>query len=90
MPDLSTDLLTPDELCVKLKISRRTYTRLMQQGMPHRLVLTARRYVFADVLAWLPRRAVLGRVGLVRPSGSSNGGLLAHLKQLAKVERGLA
>lgn len=53
MSDLA--LLTPAELCERLKISRRTYARLLAKGLPCRLVLSGRRFVWADVLAWLPK-----------------------------------
>ena len=36
--DVPDDLLTPAELRARLKISPRTYRRLVGRGMPHRLV----------------------------------------------------
>ena len=47
--------LTPTELQRRLKISRRSYQRLLAQGVPHQWVLSARRFVWAEVVAWLPR-----------------------------------
>jgi hypothetical protein len=81
------DLLTPAELAARLQISSRQYFRLLAQGLPYRLVGTeAKRFVWTDVLAWLPRRAVPGRVGLIarRPDEAS---LLGHLKRLARAGR---
>ena len=41
---IPADLLTPDELCAALKISPRTYGRLVAQGLPATVrVLSLRR-----------------------------------------------
>ena len=54
---LPAPLLTPKALCTQLSICPRTYSRLVRNGMPHVLVLTARRYDIAEVLAWLRMRS---------------------------------
>lgn len=81
-------LLTPKALCVQLSICPRTYSRLVRAGMPHVLVLTARRYDLAEVTAWLRTRTtrvvrtVRPRIG-ARPDDQ----LIQHLKLLARGRR---
>ena len=64
---MTDELLTPDELCVRLKISRKGYQRLVLKGLPCRFVLMARRYVLSEVLAWLPKGPVIPKTKTVPP-----------------------
>lgn len=86
----TADLLTPSELCAALKISRRTYARLVATGLPPAMTLfSMKRYRLADVETWVKRMAtpVLGRVGLQRPRALSGSQLVDDLKQRAKTWR---
>lgn len=50
------ELLTAAELKAKLKISTTTYYRLLTAGqLPHRMLNTSRRFVWAEVVAALPK-----------------------------------
>ena len=49
------ELLTPHELIARLKISTRTYHRMVQAGqLPVKWVRESARFVWAEVLAALP------------------------------------
>lgn len=88
---MTSDLLTPSELCSVLKISRSTYARLLAQGLPPAMtILTSKRYRLAEVEAWLQRQAqpVGGRVGRLRPVRVDHGQLLDLLKREAKIMGG--
>lgn len=75
------DLLTPIELCAALKISRRTYSRLMADGrIPFKTIGTLKRFVYADVLAALPSGPKAPPARAV-PSGGVN--MVAYLKHKA-------
>lgn len=82
---LPAPLLTPQALCAQLSISYRTYARLVRAGMPHVLVLTARRYDLAEVVVWLRARAPRGlATGRPRRPAGSGDQLVRHLKMLAR------
>jgi hypothetical protein len=85
---LPAPLLTPKALCVQLSICPRSYSRLVRAGLPHVLVLTARRYDIAEVVAWLrvqtPKGAAVGRS---RMPSVSDDQLVRHLKLLARGRR---
>lgn len=53
-PDVTNrDLLTPDELCAQLSISRSKLDSLNTAGIPHVRVGSVRRYILAEVIGWL-------------------------------------
>lgn len=80
------ELLTPAELRAQLKISPRTYARRLLLGLPHRLVMTDRRFVFHEVLSWLPRNPEPRRLSMPRPLSRMGGSdLVAQLKREAKL-----
>ena len=87
-------LLTPKALCVQLSICPRTYSRLVRAGMPHVLVLTARRYDLVEVTAWLRRRSPSvveaprpRRMPRPRMSARHDSEMVRHLKLLARAGR---
>lgn len=81
-------LLTPKALCVQLSICPRTYSRLVRAGMPHVLVLTARRYDLAEVTAWLrTRSAPVPATVQRRTVAPQDDQLVRHLKLLARGRR---
>lgn len=73
------ELLTPAELKARLKISTRTYSRLVAAGLPCRLVGTMKRFVWSEVLAFLPR-GERAPVGQDQPTVD----LVGYLKQRAR------
>lgn len=82
-PAPSADLLTPADLCAALKISRRTYARLVACGLPPAvLVQSRRRYRLPDVEAWLRARPM--RSMPVRQPASADSTVLADLRELAR------
>lgn len=84
---MGSDLLMPSELCAALKISRRTYARLVAQGMPPTVrIFSLNRYRLSDVEKWLKRltNPGFGLVGLQRPVRVSGSQLLDDLKYMAK------
>ena len=52
-PARADDLLTPRELAIKLKISKRTVRRWEQQGMPAHRRQRLARYPLAQVREWM-------------------------------------
>lgn len=55
-PNEGRELLTPAEVKARLKISTSTYTRLVSSGrMPFKRIGSMKRFVWADVLAALPK-----------------------------------
>lgn len=76
-------LLTPTELRTALKVSERSYHRLVERGMPCRFVMSARRFVLAEVLAWLPRP----RVSPSAVSHEAAGDLVSRFKFIARAAR---
>lgn len=55
----SDDLLTPHELAARLRLSLRSVRRLVAAGrVPYRLVGTVKRFVWAEVVAALPKGPV--------------------------------
>jgi len=74
------ELLTPAALRSRLHISARTYARLIQQGMPWRAVRSAKRFIWSDVLDWLPKSWPASAAARRRYSGGSD--LVQHLKLL--------
>lgn len=84
MPGFSADLLTPDELCAALKISRRTYARLVACGLPPAVtVQSRRRYRLPEVEVWLQERA-RAKVASVRQSLTMDSTVLADLREMAR------
>jgi hypothetical protein len=82
---LPAPLLTPKALCAQLAICPRTYSRLVRAGMPHVLVLTARRYDVAEVVAWLRTRSVPVPATVQRRTvAPQDDQLVRHLKLLAR------
>ena len=84
---LPAPLLTPKALCLQLSICSRSYSRLVRAGLPHVLVLTARRYDIAEVLAWLRTRSTAAAVGRSRMPSVYDDQLVRHLKLLARGRR---
>jgi hypothetical protein len=81
-------LLTPKALCAQLSICPRTYSRLVRAGMPHVLVLTARRYDLAEVTAWLRTRTTrVAETRRTRRRLPQDDQLVQHLKLLARGRR---
>lgn len=76
------DLLTPQELAVRLRLSLRSVRRLVAAGrIPFRLVGTVKRFVWAEVVAALPA----GPVATVRPSAPPKSfDMEAYLKEQAR------
>ncbi len=73
-------LLTPSELQTALKISPRTYHRLIAAGsLPCRLIGSHRRFVLEEVVAALPRPTVP-----TPPVRTPHYDITAMLKQRAK------
>ena len=82
----ASDLLTPDDLCAALKISRRTYARLVACGLPPAVTVSARmrRYRQADVEAWMNQRERAKAVQ-ARRSVTVDSTVLAELKERARL-----
>ena len=80
----SAELLTPDDLCAALKISRRTLARLVACGLPPAVTVNSRRrYRLPDVEAWLRARAVRS-VPARRPVRVVDPTALADLREMAR------
>lgn len=60
-------LLTVDELAEALKVSTTTIRRLVRRGMPKTWVGESLRFVYAEVMAWLPREKPRRSDAKVRP-----------------------
>lgn len=76
------DLLTPQELAIRLRLSLRSVRRLVAAGaIPFRLAGTVKRFVWAEVVAALPK----GPVVVARPSaGPKSIDMEAYLKEKAR------
>lgn len=74
------ELLTPAELKARLKISTRTYSRLLaSRRIPFRLIGTMKRFCWTEVLAALPK----GPEAATRPATRGPIDLTAMLKKQA-------
>lgn len=83
---MSTDthLLTPGELRARLKISARTYARLIaSRRIPYRLIGSMKRFVWSEVLAAIPQ----GPEAATRPTSQGTLDLTALLKRQAAAWR---
>ena len=79
MSDL--DLLTPQELAVRLRLSLRSVRRLVAAGaIPFRLVGTVKRFVWSEVVAALPA----GPVPIASNQGPTSIDMVAYLKEKAR------
>ncbi|MDP2383390.1 MAG: helix-turn-helix domain-containing protein [Nitrospirota bacterium] len=76
------DLLTPQELAVRLRLSLRSVRRLVAAGaIPFRLVGTVKRFVWAEVVSALPK----GPVMVSRPSAAPKSiDMVGYLKEKAR------
>ena len=76
------DLLTPQELAVRLRLSLRSVRRLVASGaIPFRLVGTVKRFVWAEVVSALPK----GPVATVRSCAAPKSfDMEAYLKEKAR------
>lgn len=75
------DLLTPHELAVRLRLSLRSVRRLVAAGrIPFRLVGTVKRFVWAEVVAALPK----GPGPISSNQGPTSIDMVAYLKEKAR------
>jgi len=80
----AAELLTPDDLCAALKISRRTLARLVACGLPPAVTVNSRRrYRLPDVEAWLRAREARS-MPVRRPVRVADSTVLADLREMAR------
>lgn len=86
-PITSAELLTPDDLCAALKVSRRTLARLVACGLPPAVTVNSRRrYRLPEVEAWLREREARSARALSvrRPVRVADSTALADLREMAR------
>lgn len=86
-PAAAPELLTPDDLCAALKISRRTLARLVACGLPPAVTVNSRRrYRLPDVEAWLREREqrAARALSVRRPVRVVDPTALADLREMAR------
>ncbi len=80
----AAELLTPDDLCAALKVSRRTLARLVACGLPPAVTVNSRRrYRLPDVEVWLRAREARS-VPMRRPVRVVDPTALADLREMAR------